>query len=158
MPVGPRTAGIDLGGTKLLALAIDGDGTVEAEHRVPTPEGGDALIAAFASAVEQLIASGPIEAVGVGAPGLVDRTGTLRTAPNLPGVEDLAVRSRLQDRLRLPVQVDNDVTCAAWAERELGAGRGGDDVHVVALGTGIGGGSIRHGRHYRAAHGRPGES
>src|SRR5438876_496097 len=148
-----RTIGIDVGGTKLLALAVDGDGTVEREHRVRTPHGADAIVDALADAIAALVATGPVGAVGVGAPGLVNREGVLRTAPNLPGVEELPLRALLEARVGLPVQVDNDATCAAWGERELGAGKGGDHVLVVALGTGIGGGIISGGRLYRGANG-----
>jgi len=154
---GPRTVGIDVGGTKVLALILGGGGAVEHEHRVPTPEGTDALVDALADAVAKLTGTGPVEAVGVGVPGLVDRAGVLRTAPNLPGVTELPVRALLEERLGLPVQVDNDVTCAAWGERELGAGKGGDHVLVVALGTGIGGGIITGGQLYRGANGFAGE-
>lgn len=153
----PRTVGIDLGGTKLLSLTVDGDGSLSGERRIPTPEGEDALLDAFAAAVQAHVADGTVDAIGVGAPGLVDRDGILLAAPNLPGVHGLAIRSELEKRVGLPVQVDNDATCAAWAERELGAGRGSDDVVVVTLGTGIGGGIVAAGRLYRGAHGFAGE-
>src|SRR5439155_4267659 len=78
-------------------------------------------------------------------------------APNLPGVAELPLRARLSLRLGLPVQVDNDATCAAWAEREAGAGRGADDMVLVTLGTGIGGGLVRGGALDRGAHGFAGE-
>src|SRR5947208_259414 len=61
---GARTIGIDVGGTKVLALAVDGDGTVEHEHRVRTPQGADAIVAALAAAVAELVAPGPVGAVG----------------------------------------------------------------------------------------------
>src|SRR5437763_3818959 len=143
------TAGVDLGGTKLLGLVLDSEGRVGDEQRLPTPEGADALLDAFVTLVGQLRDGVAVESVGVGAPGLVDRAGVLHTAPNLPGVRDLAVKAELERRLGLPVQVDNDATCAAWGERELGAGKSGDDVLVVTLGTGIGGGIISDGNLYR---------
>jgi glucokinase len=153
----PRTVGIDLGGTKLLSLTVDGDGTVTGERRIPTPEGADALLDAFAAAVEAQMGDRTVDAVGVGAPGLVDRDGVLHAAPNLPGVHDLAIRSELEKRVGLPIQVDNDATCAAWGERELGAGKGSDNLVVVTLGTGIGGGIVTDGRLYRGANGFAGE-
>jgi len=153
----PRTVGVDVGGTKLLALTVDGAGTVTGERRVPTPEGAAALVDAFVSAVDRQRAEQSVDAVGIGAAGLVDRDGVLHFAPNLPGVRDLAIKALLEDRLQLPVQVDNDATCAAWGERELGAAKGSDDVVVVTLGTGIGGGLVLDGRLYRGAHGFAGE-
>jgi glucokinase len=100
---------------------------------------------------------GEVTAVGVGAPGLVDRDGVLRAAPNLPGVDELPLRAGLASRLGLPVRADNDATCAAWGERQLGAARGKDNVVVATLGTGIGGGIITDGRLYRGANGFAGE-
>ena len=153
----PRTVGIDLGGTKLLSLSLDDAGEVAGERRVPTPEGADALLEAFVAVVEGHRADGPIDAVGVGAPGLVDRAGVLHMAPNLPGVHGFAIKAQLEARVGLPVQVDNDATCAAWGEHQLGAARGSNHVVVATLGTGIGGGIVIDGRLYRGAHGFAGE-
>ena len=152
------TIGVDLGGTKCLAVALAGDEVV-AEAQVPTPKGEDALLATMADLVASLAAEAevPVAGLGVGVPGLVDRQGLLHLAPNLPGVEGLAVRSGLEERLQLPVQVENDATCAAWAERELGAARGMDDVVLVTLGTGIGGGIVAGGDIQRGANGFAGE-
>ena len=152
-----RTVGVDIGGTKMLAVAVDDAGNVASERRVPTPEGATALIDAVVAVVDAQRAEGPVGAVGVGAAGLVDRHGVLHIGPNLPGVRDLAVKTLVEGRLNLPVQVDNDATCAAWGERELGAAKGSDDVVVVTLGTGIGGGLVLDGRLYRGAHGFAGE-
>ena len=152
----PRTVGIDVGGTKMLAVVLD-DGKLVDERRVPTPDGAAALIDAFVAVVGAQRADGPVDAVGVGAPGLVDRHGVLHVAPNLVGVRNLAIKVLLEERLRLPVQVDNDATCAAWAEREMGAATGSDDVVVVTLGTGIGGGLVLDGQLYRGANGFAGE-
>jgi glucokinase len=125
---------------------------------VATPEGAQPLVAEILDLVEELEGYGPVEAVGVGAPGLVDRDGVLRFAPNLSlGGAPLDVRSPVQARLGVPVTVDNDATCAAWGERELGAAQGLDDVILVTLGTGIGGGIITDGTVERGANGFAGE-
>lgn len=155
------TVGLDLGGTKVLGVALDDRGTVIAEHRLPTPEGQDAVIDVLAEAAQALMSEAgqgaDVATVGVGAPGLVDRGGTLRSAPNLPGVADLAIGRELGGRLSTSVRVENDATCAAWAERQLGAARGRDHVVVITLGTGIGGGLVLDGHLYRGAHGFSGE-
>ena len=96
-------------------------------------------------------------ALGVGVPGLVDRSGRLRFAPNLPGVVELEVRRLVADSTGMPVRVDNDATCALWAEHELGAARGCADAVLVTLGTGIGGGLVLDGRLERGAYGFAGE-
>ncbi|MBV9412635.1 MAG: ROK family protein [Acidimicrobiia bacterium] len=152
-----RTVGVDVGGTKMLAVAVDDTGLVDRERRVPTPETAAALIDAFVTIVDAQRVDGPVDALGVGAPGLVDRQGCLTMAPNLPRVRNLEVKTLLEERLELPVQVDNDATCAAWGERELGAAKGSDDVIIVTLGTGIGGGLVLDGHLYRGAHGFAGE-
>lgn len=152
------TIGLDVGGTKVLGVAIDADGSVVAEHREVTPLGGEAVLAAMAATVALLRAAVPgVAAVGAGMPGLVDRQGVLRVAPNLPGVFDLPVAALLGDLVRLPVRVDNDATCALWGEHEVGAACGGDDVVLVTLGTGIGGGILADGRLLRGANGFAGE-
>lgn len=87
----------------------------------------------------------------------MDRSGTLRYGPNIPGVTDLPLAARLRERLGLPVVVDNDATCAAWAEHERGAARGANHSITVTLGTGIGGGITVKGEVLRGAHGFAGE-
>ncbi len=152
--------GLDVGGTKCLGLAVGPDGAVLAEHRVPTPsQGGDALLDALAAVATAVAAEagGPPASVGVGAPGLVDADGVLRVAPNLRRAEGLPVGEGLARRLGVAVQVDNDVTCAAFAEWMAGAARGTGDVLLVALGTGIGGGLVVGGRLARGANGYAGE-
>ena len=155
------TVGVDIGGTKILGVVLEADAEAPlVEERVPTPRGDDALIESVATVVEGLrshLPTVPITAVGVGAPGLVDRGGVLRMGPNLPDVFELDVAGRLSPRLGLPVAVDNDATCAAWAEHERGACRNAGDAVVITLGTGIGAGLIADGRLVRGANGMAGE-
>lgn len=157
---GAPAAGIDLGGTKCLGVVVL-EGEVVAEARVETPHAGDgeAVIAAIAEVIGALAARGPSEfsCVGVGAPGLVDRQGVLRFAPNLPGGTGLALGRQLENRLGRRVIVDNDATCAAWGEALAGAARGVRDAVVATLGTGIGGGIISGGRLCRGVNGFAGE-
>lgn len=149
------TIGVDLGGTKCLGVVLDDEGRVTAEHRVPTPEGADAVMDAVAEVVSAL---GGATQAGVGVPGLVDRAGVLKFAPNLPGVVTLPVKEQLEQRLPgTRFRIENDATCAAWAEKHLGAARDLDYVIVLTLGTGIGGGIIIDGRLERGAHGFAGE-
>jgi glucokinase len=140
----------------VLGVVLDGRGEVVGEHRVPTPSGGDAVVAAVAE-VAAALRTPDVRAVGAGVPGLVDRDGVLRFAPNLPGVVELPVRARLADATGLPVRVDNDATCALWAEHVSGACVDVDDAVLVTLGTGIGGGLLLEGRLVRGANGFAGE-
>lgn len=152
--------GIDVGGTKVLGVLVGGRDpvTVVGELRVPTPEGEAAVLDAMAGVVRQLAASGPVTSVGVGIAGLVDRKGVFRRGPNLPGLVGVDIARELDDRLGLPVHVDNDATCAVWGEHLAGAARGADDVVLVTLGTGIGAGVIADGELVRGAHGFAGEA
>lgn len=152
--------GVDLGGTKVLGVAVDPSRPAEvvAEVRVLTPAGAGPIVEAIATVVERLAAdAGPVDALGIGAAGLVDRDGVLRYGPNLPLVTDLDLRGTFSARFGVPVAVDNDATCAAWAEAQVGAAAGARHAVLVTLGTGIGAGIIADGRRLRGAHGLAGE-
>ncbi len=148
------TAGIDLGGTKVLGVVADDAGRVVAERRRPTPPGRDAALAEMVAVLAELRAAVPgVAAVGVGVPGLVDFDGVLRYAPNLPGFEGVEVRAIVEAASALPVAVDNDANLATLAEVLHGAARGHSEVLLVTLGTGIGGGIVTGGRLYRGGQG-----
>ncbi|MFZ9384036.1 MAG: ROK family protein [Ilumatobacteraceae bacterium] len=154
--------GIDVGGTKCLALAVDDEGNVLDRERVSTPRGDRLIEDALVALIETLsVRSGtPISqwrTIGLGVPGLISRDGVIVSSPNLPDVENFAVRARLESRLGRSVLVDNDANCAARAEWRAGAARGHDDVLVVTLGTGIGGGIVSEGRVLRGWNGFAGE-
>ncbi|MHB8669327.1 MAG: ROK family protein [Acidimicrobiales bacterium] len=156
----PLTIGVDLGGTKCLGVASTSDGTVVAEHRVGTPDRPDGILDVVAGVAGQLrsnVGADRVRAVGVGAPGLVDRQGLLRFAPNLALGEPLAIGPEIASRLGVPVRADNDATCATWGERVFGAASGAYDMVLVTLGTGIGGGIVSGGELHRGANGFAGE-
>jgi glucokinase len=157
----PLACGLDLGGTKLLGVVIDTarPGPPLLEEKVPTPRGAEAIVDAITDLAARLCqrASADVTSVGLGAPGLVDRSGTLRMGPNLPGVVDLPLADLLKDRIGLPVVVDNDATAAAWGEHEWGAARGHDHSMTISLGTGIGAGFTVKGEVLRGANGFAGE-
>jgi glucokinase len=137
------TAGVDIGGTKLLAVVANEKGEIIAERRQPTAEGPDAVLGATAAVVADLMAEVPaVAAVGIGLPGLVDLTGVVHYAPNLPGFVGVRAQARLAAVIPVPVVVDNDANVAALGEVLHGAGQGHSEVLVVTLGTGIGGGLI----------------
>lgn len=156
LPAG-TTFGIDVGGTKCLGLAVAPDGTVLGECRVPTPNDADELIATLAAIASELGARPGVDALGIGVPGLVTRAGVLLAAPNVTNVTMLPLGDRLAAVSGLRVVVDNDNTVACLAEWQVGAGRGADDLLLVGLGTGIGGGQVCGGELQRGAHGFAGE-
>lgn len=167
------TLGIDVGGTKVLGLALDSAGEVLADVRVPTPgihhqqapeEAQEQLIDALSTVITQLADTVKPEldpspaSVGIGVPGLVDDSGVLRFAPNLPIGTGLDIAKLLGERLAgSRVVVDNDSTCATVGEWTYGAAVGATDVVMVTLGTGIGGGLVSDGRVVRGANGFAGE-
>jgi glucokinase len=149
--------GADLGGTKLLALAIDASGAVVAEAKVARPETPDGVVAALGELAVDWGGTGAVLPVGIGIAALVDRAGVLRAGPNLPGFDGFPFAARLAERTGGAVVVDNDATAAAWAEQQVGAARGAQDAVFVALGTGIGGAAVVGGELRRGANGFAGE-
>ena len=158
--------GLDVGGTKILGLAVSSSAEVLVEVRRDTPaEGGDLLVALASLALElsDLVDAGAgthrVAGVGIGVPGLVDTEGVLRYAPNLLGASGTAVRAGLETLLerRWPVAVDNDATCAMAGEWAFGAAIGSTDALLATIGTGIGGGIVSGGQLLRGAHNFAGE-
>ncbi len=153
--------GVDLGGTKLLAGAVD-PADLSVRHRARRQAfglGTKALIEAVVDAVDEAreAVGGQVAAVGVGIPCTFDRrTGMAVQAVNLP-IADLPFAALMSDRLELPVEVDNDANCAVWAETRAGAAEGASEVAMLTIGTGIGGGLVFGGRLYRGAIGAAAE-
>ncbi len=157
-PAGPtRRVGIDVGGTKAQGVALDPSGNVEATAQRPTPRGDGSLGALVDTLAELADELGECGSLGVGVPGLVTRHGVLRAAPNLDGVADFEIARLLGERRGTSVYVDNDATCATVAEWQLGAARGSDNMMLVTLGTGIGGGLVANGAILRGMNGFAGE-
>lgn len=149
------TVGVDLGGTKVLAAAVDDKHKVTARQKVATPAGPEAVLEAIASCVEGLDVE--VRAVGIGVPGPV-RDGHLLHAPNLQGFDaPVDVGGELGERLGVPVLLENDANAGVFGEWVAGAGKGADHVLGVWAGTGVGGGLVLDGRPYRGAFGAAGE-
>jgi len=148
-----QAVGIDVGGTKIAAGRVDEDGSVLALETLPTPaDDVDATIATVVRAARAVITP-DVGAVGIAAAGLVTwGSGELVFAPNLAW-RQVPLTRLLTSELGLPVVADNDNTAAAWGEHLFGAGRGVDDLLLVGVGTGIGGGIVSGGRLFHGAHG-----
>jgi glucokinase len=145
--------GIDVGGTKILAVRVGREGAVRGRAELVTPaEDETATLAAMVEAAKGLLTT-DVLAVGVGAAGMVDvAEGILRFAPNLAW-RNLPIAARMHEALGLPVQLDNDANVAAYGEYRFGAGRGYRLVLLVTVGTGLGGGIVSDGRLVRGANG-----
>jgi glucokinase len=145
--------GVDLGGTKIAAGAIDRLGAVAARLERPTPTSSeDELLRGLDELVESISQEvGGVEALGFGIPSTIDqRTGLAVSSVHIP-LTDVDLRTRMGDRFELPVAIDNDGNAAAIAEWKLGAGAGTRDMIMLTLGTGIGGGLILDGKPYRGS-------
>jgi len=159
--MGPRRViGVDMGGTKLLAGAVDGD--LGVHHRVQRPlaELDQAeLIDTAVEAVHDVSrnAGDEVVAVGFGIPSVFDRrTQTAVVSVHLP-LADIRFADVMAERLGLPVFVDNDGNAAMLAEHLAGAAWGFDDAVLLTVGTGIGGGLLLGGRLCRGAIGAAAE-
>ncbi|MER7419730.1 ROK family protein [Micromonospora peucetia] len=155
------TVGIDIGGTKTVAALVDAAGTVLDRRQAPTPaqEGPAAVLDTAARLAGDLLPAAGAGPVGVGTAGTVDpATGTIRYATDsLPGWAGTRVADELAVRLARPVRVTNDVNAAALGECWVGAGRDRQDLLLVAVGTGLGGALLQHGRVCTGARGGAGE-
>ena len=148
------SCGIDVRGTKLAGGVVDGDGTILEHLRVDSPASDvEAIEDAIAGLVTRLKADHPIECVGVGAAGYIDKSrSTVLFAPNLAW-RNVNLKAELEARVGLPVVVENDANAAAWGEFAFGAGHDVDDLMLVTVGTGVGGGLVLDGELYRGAFG-----
>lgn len=151
------TIGVDIGGTKIAAGVVDEEGAILETSTVPTPPTPEGVVDAIADAVRAVSAGHPIEAVGIGAAGYVDdKRATVLFAPNINWRHE-ALKDKVEQRVDLPVVVENDANAAAWGEYRFGAGVGHDDVVCITLGTGLGGGVVIGGRLHRGRFGVAGE-
>ena len=153
----PHVIAVDLGGTKLAAGLVDREGAVLSRTVEPTDLSGEESLLAQLERVLDAVAGERYSALGVGVPSTIDqRTGSAVTSVNIP-LAGVDLRDRLQARFGVPVMIENDGNAAAVAEHRLGAGRGSQNMIMLTLGTGVGGGLILDGRLYRGAVGAAGE-
>jgi glucokinase len=152
-----RAIGVDVGGTKILAGAVDRQGAVvRRDERRTEVSSQEELLAQLDDVVETLL-DDDIVALGFGLPSTIDQlAGRAVSSVHIP-LADVDFRDRMAERFRLPVAIDNDGNAAAVAEWQLGAGRGASNVVLLTLGTGIGGGLILDGRPYRGSVGAAAE-
>lgn len=157
-------AGVDLGGTSMQVLIVDGKNGIlgATKARTEISKKPAALTEDIAAAVEEAVSKAGVKrrdlaAVSIGAPGSIDRhRGVVHDAPNL-GWDEYPLGPELEKRLRVPVLVDNDVNVGTVGEHALGAGAGASNLMGIFVGTGIGGGIIASGRLYEGSRGGAGE-
>lgn len=157
--------GVDVGGTKIHAGIVDGQGKVLHSINLPTLAGQKKVPERITEAIEALLAEPsirdayPIQGIGIGTAGQVNRSdGSIRFASEiLPGYTGVPLKRLVEERFGVPVYVDNDVNVLVLTEKTLGTGRGAGHILCIALGTGVGGAVFAEGRLVHGAWGGAGE-
>ncbi len=149
--------GVDLGGTKVLAGAVDAH--LRVHHRAYRLSRPAAALQSIVDAVDEAreAMSGEVRAVGLGIPCVVHPASGVAMACNHLPLVDMPVRDLMAERLGVPVVVDNDANAALVAEARFGAAVGASNVVMLTIGTGVGGGLLVDGRIVRGASGAAGE-
>ncbi len=144
----PLRIGVDLGGTKIEAIALDDRGEIQARRRVPTPsEDYNAILRAIGALVHEIeLETNRCGRVGVGGPGELSTHSGLIRGSNTAVVNGKALDADLSRLLARPVRFENDANCFALSEAVDGAGAGAGMVFGVILGTGVGGGLVIDGK------------
>jgi glucokinase len=153
MPAAPDySIGLDLGGTNLRAAGVTRDGKMldSVSGKTAYSAGREAIVGEMVDAIaalrERMGAAG-LAGIGVAVPGFILlEQGVIRNSNNLASLEDFPFRDELSRRLGTQVILENDANAAALGEKWIGAGRGVDDLVLLTLGTGIGGGVVSNGK------------
>jgi glucokinase len=156
--------GVDLGGTNLRIAAVNQQGDLMEKVTLGTRValGKDHVIGEMCDAIRVLASkygsTFALQGIGIGVPGIIDiKTGMLRESPNLPGWAETPVRAEIERLLGTRVILENDANVAALGEKWLGAARDVDDMAMLTLGTGVGGGIVLQGRIWHGMTGMAGE-
>ena len=136
---------IDIGGTNLRVSVFDRKGFISKKVSIPVPGSWEEGFSEIERIIRGFIRDfGDMEGIGVGAPGPIDfEGGRLLTPPNLPGWRYAPIKAFLEEKFSLPVLLENDANCAAFAEYRLD---GRDPLLYLTVSTGIGGGVVYDGR------------
>ena len=139
---------LDIGGTKLAAGLVTGEGELVASASAPTPGTGDAegLFSALLAVADAVGGDGDLVACGVGCGGPMSPGGAAVSPLNIPAWRDFPLRARLADALQLPTFVDNDAKALARGEGWRGAAAGERNFIAMVVSTGVGGGIVLDGR------------
>lgn len=155
--------GLDLGGTNLRAAAVGRDGVMmgKVSGRTQFSEGREAILRDMVEAIAGLrteFGENHLAGIGIGVPGFISmKEGVIKNCANIPALENFPIRDEIGHRLETTVILENDANAAALGEKWIGAGRDVDDLVMLTLGTGIGGGIISGGKVLRGFSGMAGE-
>ena len=153
-----KTLGVEVSANFLRAVAVSADGSISEAVVEPRFDGSDPLdrIIAFArTALEKL---GPVDAIGIAIPGLINReNGGVAYSVNIPETSSLNIAEAVGEVARVPVILENDANAAAVAEFTLGAGKGSPSMFYATIGDGVGGAFVLDGKLWEGAGGYAGE-
>ena len=155
--------GVDIGGTSVKLGLFDVKGILLDKWEIPTrtQDSGSLILPDIAESIRNKITEKQIDTeliagVGVGAPGPIDSAGVVHKAVNL-GWDTFSIKVTLEELLQMPVMAGNDANVAALGEMWKGGGQGSNDLILVTLGTGVGGGLIVGGKVLTGSAGAGGE-
>ena len=160
-----RVIAVDIGGTKIMTAVFSADGQMLAKDVCPTltGEGQEAVIKRLFSAIDNLLDQnkvGPskVSGIGIAAAGIIDANrGLITVSPNFPGWHDVPLKTIVRENYQVETYLINDACGAALGEQHFGAGKGVNNLILITLGTGIGGGIIIDGELYEGTTGSAGE-
>ena len=151
--------GVDVGGTKIAAGVVSCEGELLNEVRYPTANVRELVLSTIAEAIAEVKRGYEVGGVCLAVPGFIlARENRVLSAANLEAIEGIPLKEELGGRTGLEVTVENDANAAAWGEFRFGAGKDVEDLILVTLGTGVGGGVISHGVLLRGARGTGGRA
>ena len=155
--------GLDLGGTNLRAAAVDRTGRMldKVSGKTQYSEGREAIVHDMVEAIRAVrdrFGKENLAGIGIGVPGFISlEDGVIRNCNNIASLENFPIRDEIGRRLDTTVILENDANAAALGEKWIGAGRDVNDLIMLTLGTGIGGGIISNGKVLRGVNGMAGE-
>lgn len=157
--------GVDVGGTKILAVILDARFRMKASHKIQVDphKGAAAFLDQIVQTVQEAVEEAGIKwkhvaALGMGCPGMIELPqGIVRLSPNLSFLKNYPLRKKLMHRLKIPVTIENDVNAGLYGEFHFGAAKGCQNAVGIFWGTGVGGGLILDGKIYRGSTGAAGE-
>lgn len=149
--------GIDVGGTAIKYGVILRTGEIVKKGQMPTIHEKENFLQSIEAFIKSLQQDAVIEGVGISAPGIIQKDGTMITAGSIKSLYGINLKLELEGRVKLPVIVENDANAAAIAEKWLGHAQTCENYLCLVVGTGIGGGIIVNNRLYRGSHGMAGE-
>jgi glucokinase len=153
-----NAVGVDVGETKIAAGVISREGKLLSEVRHPTANVRELLLSTIAEAIAEVTEGYEVGGVCLAVPGyILARENKVLSAANLEAIESISLKEELGGRTGLQVTIENDANAAAWGEFRFGVGKDVENLILVTLGTGVGGGVISHGVLLRGTRGTGGE-